>query len=153
MGVHWSGCCSRFLERGDRLADVRPVNQKKYGVSPYRFRELYYFCLQYPEWKEELKHNTDTVGAVDNDGLPHGANISDQTGSLAARRADLARKCEAIEQAAIESDPIIYPYILQAVTSRGVTFHYLKTMSGIPCERDMYYDRRRKFYWILSKKI
>lgn len=39
--------------------------------------------------------------------------------------------------------------ILKAVTE-GTTFVVLKSLYGIPCERDMFYDRRRKFYFVLS---
>ena len=58
-----------------------------------------------------------------------------------------------VEQAAIDSDPAIAEYILKAVTEDGITFNYLKNVMGIPCERDMYYDRRRKFYWIMSQRM
>lgn len=141
------------LEQGGETMQVRPLNQDKYNISKYRFRELYYFCLQYHEWQDELKYNTDTVGAICYDGLPHGSNISDQTGNLGARRAELARRCEIIEQTAVEADPEIYQYILRAVTDEHITYKYLKTVMGIPCGKDMYYDRRRKFYWLLSRKF
>ena len=54
-----------------------------------------------------------------------------------------------VEQAAIEAEPELYSYILKAVTE-NLTFVVLKNVYGIPCERDMFYDRRRKFYWVLS---
>ena len=46
-----------------------------------------------------------------------------------------------------------HQYLLKAVTEENVTFKYLKTVMNIPCEKDMFYDRRRKFYFLLSKKI
>ena len=52
-------------------------------------------------------------------------------------------------KADMAADPELYSYILKAVTE-GTTFVVLKSLYGIPCERDMFYDRRRKFYWVLS---
>ncbi|QIB68604.1 hypothetical protein Ami103574_04385 [Aminipila butyrica] len=135
------------------MTNIRPINENKYGISKHRFRELYYFCLQYPEWQEELKHNTNTVGAIITDGLPHGSNTSDSTAILAARRADLRTKCEIIEETAIKADSELHEYILKAVTTERASFNYLKMRMGLPCERDMYYDRRRKFYWLLSHEV
>ena len=42
------------------MGKVRTLNTK-YGISKHRFKELYYWCLQYNEWKDELKYKTDTV--------------------------------------------------------------------------------------------
>lgn len=54
-----------------------------------------------------------------------------------------------VEQSAIESDPVLGPYVLASVTE-GLTFVELKSMYDIPCERDMFYNRRRKFFWVLN---
>ncbi len=135
------------------MSDVRPINKEKYKITKHRLLELYHFCLQYNEWKEELKYSTDTVGAIISDGLPRGSNTSDSTGKLGSKRADLSRKCEVIEQTALEADADLYQYILKAVTNEGISFNYLKMMMDIPCGKKMYYDRRRKFYWLLSRRV
>ncbi len=133
---------------------VRPLNQDKYGISKYRFRELYYFCLQYWEWRDELKYNlTDTVKAITPDDMPKIKKISDQTGDLGARRAELSRRCELIEQTAIEADPDLYPYIIKAVTNVGVNYNYLSTIMKMPCSRATWYRKRREFYWLLSNRV
>ena len=46
-------------------------------------------------------------------------------------------------------DPYLYEYILQAVTE-GLSYTYLKTKLNMPCGKDMYYDRYRKFSWLLG---
>ena len=51
------------------LGKTRALNTK-YGISKHRFRELYYWCLQYNEWKDELKYKTDTVKAVEAHDMP-----------------------------------------------------------------------------------
>lgn len=135
------------------MAKVRPLNEQKYQISKHRFLELYHFCLQYNEWKDMLKQHTDTIKSTNFDGQPRGAMTTDRTANLAIKRAEWQRKCEVVEQSAIEADAELYPYILKAVTNEDVPFNYLKMVMNIPCSHNTYYDRRRKFYWILSQKI
>lgn len=135
------------------MPDIRPLNQKKYQISKHRFAEVYHFCLQYNEWLEELEYETDTVKSIGITDMPVHHSNSDSTAKLASRRAELLRKCELVEQTALEADGDIGQYILKAVTNEGISFHFLKKKMNIPCEKNMYYDRRRKFYWLLSKKL
>ena len=58
-----------------------------------------------------------------------------------------------MEKTAEDADRVLSSYILAAVTNEDVTYNYLKMVMGIPCERDMYYDRRRKFYWLMSQRM
>ena len=57
-----------------------------------------------------------------------------------------------IERTAIETDPYLYlyNYIVKGVTE-GKSYTYLKTKLGIPCGRDMYYERYRKFFLLLNE--
>lgn len=138
---------------GDKLPNVRNTSLKKYNISAHRFSELYHHCLQYNEWKDELRYKCDTVHSVEVTGMPTSHGNSDATQELAMRRAELSQKCELIEKTAMEADAEICQYILKAVTNEGITYNYLKSVCNIPCGKDMYYDRRRKFYWLLSQKI
>ena len=52
----------------------------------------------------------------------------------------------------IDADQDLYQYLLKAVTSEDVTYRYLKMIMRIPCGKKMYYDRRRKFYWLLDQR-
>lgn len=133
------------------MGNVRPLNQSKYGISKNRFWELYYWCLQYGEWKDELKYKTNTVGSMAITDMPTSRNVGDSTQQLAIRRAMLEQNCQLIEQTAIEADPDIYQYILKAVTE-DISYRYLDMIMNIPCGKKMYYDRRRKFYWLLDKR-
>lgn len=108
--------------------------------------------MQYPEWKEELKYSTNTVKSIQITDMPMAHNYRDQTADLAERRAILSKKCELIEQTAIETDPELYPYILEGVTQDYASYRYLKMAKHIPCSHNMYYERRRKFFYLLSIK-
>ena len=135
------------------MTNIRPINEKKYGISKHRFLELYHFCMQYQEWKDELKYKKDTVKSLEVRESTGGNRSGDATASLAIRRVEIQKKCELIEQTAIEADDDLYQYIIKGVTTEYASYRYLKTVMDIPCGKDMYYDRRRKFYWLLSRKI
>lgn len=135
------------------MSNVRNTSLKKYNISPHRYMELYHYCLQYNEWQDELKYKYDTVRSIEITDMPISHNNSDVTQALAIRRAELQKKCDLVEQTAREAGGEIQEYILKAVTNEGITYNYLKTLCNIPCGKDMYYDRRRKFYWLLAQKI
>lgn len=133
------------------MGKVRPLNHGRYGISRNRFKELYYWCLQYNEWKDELRYEVDTVGPIGMTGMPSVRGCGNPTQRLAIRRMQLEENCRLVEQTAIEADPGLYEYILKAVTDEDVTFRYLKLVMGIPCSHNTYYDRRRRFYWLLDQ--
>ncbi|MGN0405321.1 MAG: hypothetical protein ACI4F1_08875 [Bariatricus sp.] len=126
---------------------------KKYNISKNRFREVYYHCLQYNEWKAELEGKADTVKARTITGLPGAAVTGSATEALAMRREELRKKMEVIEQTAIEADPDLYQYILTAVTNEWATYWYLKQSMNMPCGQTKYYETRKKFYYLIAKKI
>lgn len=127
---------------------------KKYNISKNRYRELYYYALQYQEWKDELKYKYDTSKAVVPNDMPTAHNgDSDTTSDAAIKCAELSHKIETVETAARLADPDLCKYILKAVTSNNINFNYLSTVMGIPCSANTFYDRRRKFYWYLSQTI
>jgi hypothetical protein len=61
-----------------------------------------------------------------------------------------SERIELIEKIAKEADPYLYPYIIKAVTEE-LSYTYLKAKLDIPCGKDMYYDRYRRFFWLLSE--
>ena len=128
--------------------------KNKYWISKHRYYEIAHHCMQYKEWKDEYAALEEQgIKATAYDGMPHGTNISDPTALKGIRKAILKDKIDVVEQAAHEAEPALYKYILVAVTNEGISFNYLKMVMGIPCEKDMYYDRRRKFYWLMSQRI
>lgn len=134
------------------MPNIRPLNKDKYNISKHKFLELYHFCMQYQEWKAELQALTDTVKAIGYSEGIKGSSTKSATEELALKRAELSRKCKLIEQTAIEADAELYQYIIEGVTEEFASYKYLREIKKIPCGKNMYYDRRKKFFWILSRK-
>lgn len=125
--------------------------RSKWWMPKYRFLELKYFCLQYPEWKREAAELLLRPGQPKiQNGVRGQVEFSDRTGNTAVKLLALHSKIALIDKVASEIDPPLGDYILKAATE-GVSFIKLKTIYEIPCERDMYYDRYRKFFYILSE--
>ena len=109
---------------------IRPEISKnnEYWIPRHRYYELKHFCLQYREWVK-------IVNSLDSK-LP-------STSCIECIGIDM------IHKAADEADLFLSPYIILAVTY-DKTYEYIKTMMEAPCSRDTFYDRYRKFFWILS---
>ena len=132
---------------------IRPELSKanKYWLDRRRYYELKYFCLQYPLWKKAYK-------------LLDGLNIKsydlacnsktnlpgDPTGKSVEERSIYLSRMSKVERAAIETDPYLAEYLLKAVTE-GYSYDICKAKLEIPCSRDTYYDRYRRFFWLLDK--
>ena len=125
--------------------------KNKYYIDKHRYYELKHFCLQYSEWKKSYASCCEAIiFASKYDRLPASNMPSDLTAKYATLRAQYADKIKLIESTAKAADDFLYPYILKAVTE-GLSYTYLKSRLDIPCGRDMYYDRYRKFFWLLSE--
>lgn len=122
-----------------------------YWISKHRHYELKHFCLQYPDWKKHyITLGVPTIATTVMDRLPSGNKVADPTSEYVMRRVYYAERLDLIEKIARETDEYLYEYILRAVTE-GLSYTYLKTRLKIPCGRDMYYDRYRRFFWLLSE--
>lgn len=131
---------------------IRPeISEKnKYYIDKHRYYELKHFCLQYKEWKKAYELcNESIIFASNIECMPSSNLPSDLTAKYAMKKAYYAERINIIEKAAMEADDYLYPYILKAVTE-GLSYANLKTRLEIPCGKDMYYDRYRKFFWLLS---
>lgn len=126
-------------------------HKNKWYIGKHRYLELKHFCLQYPEWKEEYHKLYFPLKSYRHEYEKTNNTFSDPTADAAIRRAKLFNQMKMIEQAAIDADPELSDYILLAVTN-GVTWNFLQTIQNIPCCRQTYYDRYRKFFWCLSKE-
>lgn len=123
--------------------------RNKYWIDKHRHYELKHFCLQYPMWKKacsELDGFGKTgTGESSKTNLP-----GDPTGKCVEMKSGYLERMDLVKRTAYEADPQLAEYIFKAVTE-GLSYTYLSTVMDIPCGRDMYYDRYRKFFWLLSK--
>lgn len=125
--------------------------KNKYYIDKHRYYELKHFCLQYPTWKK-LHSEIDGLVSCTYDPVRFSkSNIpSDPTSKLAEERLLYLDRMKIVEQTAIAADSDLASYILKSVTE-GLSYTYLKTKLEMPCGRDMYYDRYRRFFWLLDK--
>lgn len=79
-----------------------------------------------------------------------GSEISDKTGNLAVRAAELDGYMAMVVRCCKEADCYIWTWLLEGVTE-GVGYEVLRAR-GITCGKDYYYDRYRKFFWLLDKE-
>lgn len=132
---------------------IRPeISEKnKYWMEKHRYYELKHFCLQYPIWKKSYIEldgfNNRSSGLT----IYAKTNLRNSpTERCAIAKSFYSERITMIENLAKEADPYIASYILKGVTEE-LSYNYLKTRLDIPCSRDTYYDRYRRFFWLLDK--
>lgn len=131
----------------------RALTLQKYGISSKRYKELCGFCEQYPEWKKELLELEPSVKSQRIDGMPYSQtnNISDETADLAIKRTALLNKIELVEETAKEASQEMWEYIIKSACYEQ-PFWYLRDVAKIPMSHATFSDRRRYFFYLLSKK-
>lgn len=119
-----------------------------YYVNKHRMLELKHFCMQFEDWKQEYvklivlkSYGADRV---------KGSEKSDPTSAVAIRSAELDKKMSMVKKCAMEAGGDIWDWLFMGVTC-GLSFATLEKR-GIPCGRDYYYERYRKFFWLLDKE-
>lgn len=129
---------------------IRPeISEKnKYWIDKHRHYELKHFCLQYPAWKKAYLAASEPIRISSTDHKSSTNIPGDPTGNNATRKAYYMERIRLIEQIALEADKELHIYILKAVTEE-LSYTYLKSKLHIPCGRDLYYDRYRRFFWLL----
>lgn len=128
------------------------ISQKnRYWIDKHRHYELKHFCLQYPLWKQAYEDfsnpsiSLSTIERVPTSNIP-----GDPTAKRVLMKTKYRERIDLLENVAREADRYLWRYILKAVTE-DLSYTYLKSKLDIPCGRDMYYDRYRKFFWLLSE--
>lgn len=139
------------MERGIIMSTMnRPElsETNPYYISKHRFYELKHFCLQYKEWRKELSNLDPKISSV---GKIEKPIQTDPVGELAIQRLYYEDRIRLIHSCAFEADPELAPYIVQAVTEE-CSYTFLRSVKNIPCSKDYYYDKYRKFFWLLAKE-
>ena len=134
------------------MSNIRPElsTKNKYWISKARYYELKYFCLQFDEWKTKYL-NLGNISLPSIQSNKQSNDISAPTENVAILRTLYSNKMKLVIDTAKETDSELHEYILKAVTQE-LSFTYLSTIMSIPCSKGTYYDRYRKFFWLLDKK-
>lgn len=127
--------------------------ESKYYLSKEAFLQALYFAYRYQEFKDILEEMGDGSKALSYDGQPRGSLAGSSLEDLAIKRAKISAKIDLIESSCREADPELYFWLIKGVTSDTVGYNYLRCQLHMPCGRNQYYERRRKFYYILSHKL
>jgi len=138
------------------MLKLKPELSKKnrYWISRHRYYELKHFCLQYREWRtlylslSEPYHTSVGFEPKSKDSI----EWVDSTAKTVVKRDYYLTRMKAVEETAKMADESLWEYIFKGVTE-GVGYTYLKSVMDIPCGKDMYYDRYRKFFWLLDSKM
>lgn len=133
---------------GSKIARPELSKNSKYYLNKHRMYELKHFCLQYPYWVTAYKHLSlgfSPCGMIRI--LPDDGTHSDKTAEVAALMAEFDRKMRMVRESAREADPELDTFIFRSVTE-GISYDKLDP----PCCREVFYDKYRKFFVILSKK-
>lgn len=131
-----------------------PAESSRYWLPKQKFLTVYHYCLQYPEWEDEygvLKASTGISG-IDYDAMPHGNSVGDPVSEEAMRLADLDMKMQQVKDAVHEVAPELYRWLLKGVTEDR-PYWYLHDVMRMPCGKNQYSEIRRKFYYLMSKRI
>ncbi|MBO7450923.1 MAG: hypothetical protein J6U54_11210 [Clostridiales bacterium] len=122
--------------------------KNKYYISKQRYYELKHFCLQYHEWKMGLQE-LDIYPRIDNGERVLIGDVAKPVEMLAEMRGRYLQNMDLVEKTAQEADKDIWKFILIGVTE-GVAYEFLYSRLEIPCSKDIYYDRYRRFFWLLD---
>jgi len=125
--------------------------KNRYWIEAHRYHELKHFCLQYPIWKKAYEALDGLSKRPDDLELfVRTGQVSDPTVRCAESRAYYAQRMAVVEQTAICADAELHSYILKGVTE-GCSYAALAAKYDLPCSKDTYYDRYRRFFWLLDK--
>ena len=133
--------------------NIRPAvsSKNKYWIDREKYYELKHFCRQYPAWKKAYSAFTTGKLTPSYSEKVQISNFEMPTEEFATLLYELSHKIQLVDVCATEADPELAKYLRLSVTE-GFSFDYLKTTLDMPCGRDTFYDRYRKFFWLLSKR-
>lgn len=133
---------------------IKPEVSKrnKYWIDKHRYYELKHFCLQYKFWRDAYLAIDGLVGHVPSwVPISNTNKVYDPTAEALEAKMYYWRKIKMVEDAARETDSELCDYIFKAVI-QGLSYEQVKHRYNVPCSRDTFYDRYRRFFWILNQK-
>lgn len=123
---------------------TRPELSKKspYYISKHRYYELKHFCMRWEEFEKGALYfrscKAEGTGEWD-----------DPVGEAASLIAEYTRCMELIRKSSEKADELLAPFIFLSAT-KGLSYDILRARTSVPCCRDYFYERMRRFFYILS---
>ena len=118
--------------------------KSKWWLPEHRSYELRHFCLQYHYWKSLYNNYLLIPQRPDVPGSKSPANPTEKAAIEALFYKNLI---DMVEETCKEAGEDLWQYLLKGVTE-GIGYNDLQP----PCCKDVYYDKWRKFFYILSHK-
>ena len=128
----------------------RDMSLDKYGISKKRYRELRYFCEQYPEWKSEVA-NQAFISSPKLDGMPHGANVGNPTLQAALTMQEKKERIDLIESTAVQAADDLWYWLIRNICYE-IPVGVLVYSDGMPMSQSQFYHYRRYFFYLLDRK-
>ena len=137
------------------MSKYRALSRKnKYYIPKEDYLTAIHYSLRYPIWRQEIDAIADTAKAIryDKDNVQSSGDF-DATFEAAVKLTEstIAKKVKLIDDTISQVSKGMDNWLRLGVCY-GLTFDQLKN-KGMPCERDMFYEIRRHYYFELSKQI
>jgi len=130
------------------MPNKRDIKLDDYEISKWAYRELYNWCLQYPEKKQRLSELRNSLKSTLISDMPHSSTTGDTTASAAVRAAKLSADTELIEQTATRVLPDAYQELIKAVTDGTYRFKPYGRIGWAD-----FFNARRNFFYLLNKTL
>lgn len=122
-----------------------------YYLPKNRYYELLYFCRQYKDYENKIDRIrrssvSRSIMKFDPNYIPGDSKVERDAIELEL----LTSKLDLIDNTMRIADPELYSYMHLAITE-GKTYEWLEMNKNIPCCRNTFYDRYRRFFWLLDK--
>lgn len=129
-----------------------PKKGSKWYLPYNTYQTVVNFCYSYKELMQKLA-DLDGQHSHEQDGMPRGTNTGDPTAAEAMRRLAVEKKIRLIENSVDATAPDMRWWLMLGVTHRGMTYKYLHTKLGMPCNKNEYSELRREVYWRVAERI
>ena len=132
-----------------------PKESNKYYLPKQTYMTAIYYAQQYDSWHQELEAMGSVIQGIDySKDRVQTSGTSDSTSELAMRREKIESKIRMVDDIIHQicrGNKAMEKYIRLGVCY-GLTFWQLEAQK-IPCGKDMYYSKRRRFYWLMSRRM
>jgi hypothetical protein len=146
--------------QGDDMK-IRPEAGGEYALDKHEFYMALHYAQCYSSWVTARSVLMSTKTVDPSSGGVRSSLPGKPTESTAIKIAELDGHIKLIEDTVREAGEDIAPWLLVGVTGEYVTYNALaqgfgargEAITPIPCGKNYYYIRRRKFYFLLAKKM